>query len=195
MGKGNGKTVAPDSANLETTVAPLVFEHGMEWKADGETIGTVDIDFAGTISVNGKALNEAATRFIVDWGFKQPLMNSYAFTKEQKASGKCPTPADAFEKLLAKILAGDVSVESRARVTPLMAEMREIVEHDLWQVRNHKSLAVARKTKGWLKLVDATVAEYRAIVEPVAAKRIADRIQPLGLLASLKASVAKEVSA
>jgi hypothetical protein len=173
--------MAKNTKTAET--ASVEFAHSMAWERDESEIGAIEIEFAGLVTVNGKVLNEAATRFIVDWGFKQPLMNAYADPKKDAVA--------EFNRVLAKILSGDVAVEGRKRVSEVWEEMRAIVKPQLATALGHKDVnkAAAAIGKGWMALVDKHVRENESLLRPHAEKTVAQRKLPLA--EALRLSIAQ----
>lgn len=169
----------------ETEIPLVAFTHEMAWEKNDEFIGEIAIEFSGLITVNGNVLNESATKFIIDWGFKQPLMNAYADPKKD-------APA-AFDSVLAKIIAGNVQVDSKKRINEEWAEMRVIIAPQLAVVLGYKDESAARKKMGkeWLPTLDAAVRKHDALVRPTAKENIAARKMPLG--DALRASLAAEL--
>lgn len=172
--------------NVKTAETAFVaFHHEMDWQKNGETIGEIEFDFEGKITIDGVELPENAVKFILDWGFKQPLMNAYADSKKDAKT--------EWTRVLGNILAGKVSAEGRTRIDPVWAEMRVIVAPQLAAAMGFKTLGAAQKGHpdgAWLKLVDAAVKKHEALVRPTAEKTVADRKMPLGdaLRASLLAA-------
>lgn len=146
---------------------------------------TIDADGV-TVTLDGQPLNEAGLRYVITYGLKQSLADSYA-------SAKTPAEFDAFlSKRIERIIAGTITVRQNGASDPFEAECLRIATAQVIAIAAKAGVALPKRASDEFKALvarrrngaasEAIEAEARRRLDEVAAIDIEEDVDLDALL-------------
>lgn len=135
-------------------------------------IGAIEVEFDVTsITINGHEVADAGIEYIIAYGLRQALTDSYAQDSDEKS------PYDQFKDKLSGIVEGTISAGTRG--DPVLAIMKDLARKELR--KQMKKGFTGLEAEEQTALVEKAVKQFDSILRPIAERMHAESKASAGL--------------